>query len=80
MIAEDSLVVPHCHQLWPGDRICAGIDVVILDEHGKIFEHLVIVPHDRARPTTGLSHSPRHTSRHSGRRLQAVVVMDRMAE
>jgi len=52
-VAEGSLVVLHCHQVWPTDshKNWAGIDIFRFDEAGQIVEHwdvLQVVP-DEAR-------------------------------
>ena len=50
-VAEDDLVVLHCHQIWPGGLEYAGIDIFRFDGAGKVVEHwdvLQVIPSESA--------------------------------
>jgi predicted SnoaL-like aldol condensation-catalyzing enzyme len=56
-VAEGSLVVLHCHQVWPTDqnKDWAGIDIFRFDEDGLIVEHwdvLQVVPQESNHSNT----------------------------
>ena len=39
IVAEDNLVILHCHQIWPDNLEYAGTDIFRFDGDGKIVEH-----------------------------------------
>ena len=46
-VAEDNLVVLHCHQVWPSGEEYAEMDIFGFDDDGRIVEHwdvLQVVP------------------------------------
>jgi predicted SnoaL-like aldol condensation-catalyzing enzyme len=56
-VAENDLVVLHCHQIWPTDKNkdWAGMDIFRFDTNGKIVEHwdvLQVVPSDAKHPNS----------------------------
>jgi len=56
-VAENALVVLHCHQVWPTDknRDWAGIDIFRFDSEGKAVEHwdvLQVVPGESKHSNT----------------------------
>ena len=55
VLAEDNLVVLHCHQEWPGKLEYAGIDIFRFDDDGKVVEHwdvLQVLPDESKNDNT----------------------------
>lgn len=51
VLADGPFVVLHCHQIWPGDKEYAGIDIFRFDDDGRVVEHwdvLQVVPESAA--------------------------------
>jgi predicted SnoaL-like aldol condensation-catalyzing enzyme len=57
-VAEGSLVVLHCHQVWPNGEEYAGMDIFGFNDAGRIVEHWDVLqpvpPGDRFENSNGM--------------------------